>query len=224
MEHAQQEYQAFNAKDEGYQRFLKALREGDIGPGSKVTQTDLCDILKMSVTPLRECLVLLEEYGLVEVRPRAGVRIVYPDISFFRENMQFRTIIESNALPSFVEKAEPEFLLSLRKTHEECRERCRTIDDFISIYPEELHSLDTSLHAGIVEALQNKSISAAHIRLHDNLSICKLVHIQRTYRRDLLDTIDEHLVLIDAMLERNIDVALDALNAHLRASTYRTFT
>ena len=223
MEHAPNNYQAFKASDEGYQKFLRAMHGHKIAPGSTVTQTDLCEILDMSVTPLRECLVLLEEYGLVEVRPRAGVRVVYPDISFFRENMQFRTIIETNALPNFVEKADIDFLESLRSSHEDCLNRISTGEDpeRISI---ELYALDRVLHTGIVKALRNQSISAAHTRLQDNIHLSRLVHVQLTYRNSTMDTIEEHLLLIDAAIKRDEKAASAALKTHLRASTHRTFT
>lgn len=223
MEQTPKKYQAFNANDEGYQKFLRAMHDHKIIPGSVVTQTDLCDILDMSVTPLRECLVLLEEYGLVEVRPRAGVRVVYPDISFFRENMQFRTVIESNALSSFVEKADINFLESLRSSHEDCLNRITTTEnpEKISL---ELYELDRILHLAIVNALHNRSIAAAHLRLKDNLTLSKLVHVQLTYRENTLDTIEEHLLLIDAAIRRDKKAANDALRSHLRASTHRTFT
>lgn len=223
MEHTKTKYRAFGSNNEGYQTFLRSMHEGIIEPGSTVTQTELCKKMNMSVTPLRECLVLLEEYGLVEVRPRAGIKIVYPDISFFRSNMQFRTIIEKSALPSFVEKSEDEVLDSLQLEHIEGREKIQKLDD-ISSTVEELAKLDKYLHSNIVEALHNTSISAAHHRLQDNLSLCKLVHTELTYRQNLIDTYDEHLVLIEAVKERDYNAAIAALNAHLRASTYRMFT
>ena len=37
---------------------------------------------------------LLEEFGLVEVKPRAGIRVVYSEVTFIRENYQFRSLIE----------------------------------------------------------------------------------------------------------------------------------
>ena len=70
----------------GYRRFRQAMQEGRLQPGMIVTQNELCAILGISLTPLRETLVLLEEFGLVEVKPRAGIRVVYPEVTFIREN------------------------------------------------------------------------------------------------------------------------------------------
>jgi len=223
MEQTPRQYQAFTANNEGYQKFIRAMHDRKIAPGSTVTQTDLCDILGMSVTPLRECLVLLEEYGLVEIRPRAGVRVVDPDVSFFRQNMQFRNVIETSALPSFVEKADMNFLEPLRLAHEDCRDRLTAAKDPEGI-SQEVSALDRTLHVEIVKTLRNRSISAAHLRLLDNFNLSKLVHIQLTYRENPLDTIEEHLQLIAATIDRDQKAASAALRSHLRASTHRTFT
>lgn len=223
MDITQTKYKDFGSNNEGYQTFLHSMHAGIIEPGSTVTQTELCKKMNMSVTPLRECLVLLEEYGLVEVRPRAGIKIVYPDISFFRSSMQFRTIIERSALPSFVEKSEDKLLHSLQLTHVDGRERVIKPHDISSII-EELGKLDRHLHSSIVNSLHNTSISAAHHRAQDNLSLCRLAHTPLTDRQNLIDTYDEHLVLIEAVIKRDMDAAISALNAHLQASTYRMFT
>src|SRR5262245_45329268 len=74
--------------NEGYRRFRDAMQSGKLQAGMVVTQNELCDLLGLSLSPLRETLVLLEEFGLVEIKPRTGIRIVYPEVAFIRENYQ----------------------------------------------------------------------------------------------------------------------------------------
>lgn len=207
----------------GYLRFLAAFRDGLVKPGEVVTQQDLCRILGLSLTPLRECLVLLEDYGLVEVRPRSGIRIVYPEISFFRENMQFRTIIEARAVARHAEDADPAPVAALRRDHLDCLLRLQSDEDLATIKPA-MRTLDQVLHAAIVAALHNRAITAAHARLQDNLSIAKQVHQQAVFRRQLIETVNEHVAILDAVLARDPAAAVRALESHLRSSTHRTFT
>jgi len=51
--------------NEGYRLFREALQNGQLKAGMVVTQNELCDLLGLSLSPLRETLVLLEEFGLV---------------------------------------------------------------------------------------------------------------------------------------------------------------
>src|SRR5690348_15830023 len=76
----------------GYRRFRQAMQEGRLQPGLFVTQNELCAIVGITLTPLPETLVLLEEFGLFEVKRRAGIQIVYPEVAFIRENYQFRSV------------------------------------------------------------------------------------------------------------------------------------
>lgn len=58
---------------------LESLRElifsGDLAAGSDHLETELAVRLGLSRTPVREALLVLEEQGLVDIRPRKGVRI-----------------------------------------------------------------------------------------------------------------------------------------------------
>lgn len=62
------------------QRALQELREmifaGDLPAGSDHLESELAEHLKMSRTPVREALLTLEGQGLLELRPRKGVRIL----------------------------------------------------------------------------------------------------------------------------------------------------
>lgn len=67
------------------QRALQELRglifDGALPAGSDHLESELADLLNMSRTPVREAVLMLEGQGLLELRPRKGVRIlpVSPD-------------------------------------------------------------------------------------------------------------------------------------------------
>ena len=62
------------------QRALEALRQmifsGELAAGTDHLETELAQRLNMSRTPVREAAMILESQGLLEVRPRKGVRIL----------------------------------------------------------------------------------------------------------------------------------------------------
>lgn len=59
---------------------VEKLRElifsGELGAGSSHLESELAEALGMSRTPIREAALMLEAQGLVEVRPRKGLRIL----------------------------------------------------------------------------------------------------------------------------------------------------
>ncbi len=208
--------------NEGYRRFRAAMQEGKLQPGMVVTQNELCDLLGLSLSPLRETLVLLEEFGLVEIKPRTGIRIVYPEVAFIRENYQFRIMIEEFALRSFGNTVTAEWLENMRESHEECR---GNLTDGGPFREEQLRflALDMRFHREIVEALDNRAILDTHTRLQENIRMAQQVHRRPGFRGALLETVDEHLRVIDALENHDVEAAVTALEAHFRASTHRTF-
>src|SRR4051812_33367924 len=153
--------------NEGYRRFREALQSGKLEAGMVVTQNELCDLLGLSLSPLRETLVLLEEFGLVEIKPRTGIRIIYPEVAFIRENYQFRIMIEVYALRSFGDTVTEEWLANMRQSHEECR---RDLNDRGPFEDAQVRfiALDGRMHREIVEALGNRAILGMHERLQEN--------------------------------------------------------
>lgn len=209
--------------NEGYRRFRAALQDGTLQAGMTVTQNELCDLLGLSLSPLRETLVLLEEFGLVEIKPRTGIRIVYPEVAFIRENFQFRIMIETHALKAFVNVATKEWFADVRTRHEESRAELSQ-----PMLTEEAQNkflaLDRYMHSSFVEALDNRAILVTHNRLQDNISMARRVHQRLVFKNQLSGTVDEHLRIIDSLEAHDIEGAIANLEAHFRATTYRTFT
>ena len=105
------------------QRAIAALRDmiitGELSAGSDHLESELADRLGMSRTPIREAALMLESQGLLELRPRKGVRIlpVSPndmaeiyDILTELESMSARRAAEAglsdNALSTLVQSIE----------------------------------------------------------------------------------------------------------------------
>jgi DNA-binding GntR family transcriptional regulator len=208
--------------NEGYRRFREAMQTGRLEAGMVVTQNELCELLGISLSPLRETLVLLEEWGLVEIKPRAGIRIIYPEVAFIRENYQFRIMIEVHALRLFCDVVTDAWLADMRARHDASRKVLlgpTPLDEaMLGLLP-----LDETLHREIVVALDNSAILATHARLQENIRMVQRVHRRTNFRAQLVSTVDEHLAVIAGLENRDLPAATAALEAHFRASTHRTF-
>lgn len=206
----------------GYRKFMNALRSGTLKPGMTLTQSDLCNALSMSLTPLRETLVLLEEHRLVHVRPRAGIQIVNPEVSFIRENYQFRIIIETYAIRTFGDAVPSGWADEARSLHTQSREElngslqiAEAIDRFVI--------LDHLFHRRFVEALHNPSIVATHDRLQENIRFAQVAHQRSVAPKVFLTAVDQHLVIIDCLESGNVDGAVEGLSEHFQSSMFRHF-
>jgi GntR family transcriptional regulator, rspAB operon transcriptional repressor len=205
----------------GYRSFRLAMQQGRLKPGMIVTQNELCAILGISLTPLRETLVLLEEFGLVEVKRRAGIQIVYPEVSFIRENYQFRSVIELHAIRLFLPRLGQQWCLDMRSRHQEILDAANT-----DLPPADLTkrfvTLDSDMHVSFVGALENRAISAVYARIMDNINLARQVHERTAVRTRVIDSIREHLAIIDSLEKGDSEGAAANLEVHFRASAYRT--
>src|SRR5580700_7616776 len=61
--------------DETLARLRDYIVEGNIADGSRVPERQLCEMLNISRTPLREALKVLASEGLVELLPNRGARV-----------------------------------------------------------------------------------------------------------------------------------------------------
>lgn len=205
----------------GYRRFRQAMQEGRLRPGMIVTQNELCTILGISLTPLRETLVLLEEFGLVEVKRRAGIQIVYPEVAFIRENFQFRSVIELQAIRAFLPRISREWLVEMRVRHQGVMDAAST-DMAAADLNSSFVTLDSGMHVSFVAALENRAISAVYARIMENINLARQVHDRTEVRTRVIDSLREHLTILDSLEKGDADGAAASLEAHFRASAYRT--
>lgn len=204
----------------GFEKFVQAVGDGRLPPGTTLTQAQLCNLLNLSLTPLRETLVLLEEYGLIEVKQRSGVTILNPELSFVRENYQFRILIEEEALRSFVAKPPQDWLRAVYDRHVVLLEALQKEPDNMTAVAAFV-ALDQFLHSGFVQALNNKSILATHSRLQQNIRMVRTMQPSAAYLRNILDAAQEHLALLDQIKAGNLEGAAQCLRRHFEASIYR---
>lgn len=81
------------------QKAVNKLRElifsGELAAGSDHLETELAEMLGMSRTPIRDATLILASQGLLEVRPRKGVRILALSIDDMHEIYDVLTELES---------------------------------------------------------------------------------------------------------------------------------
>lgn len=209
--------------NDGYNRFRGALRDGRLKAGMTLTQHEMAELLGMSLSPLRVTLVLLEDYGLVEIKPRSGIHIVYPGMPFIRENMQYRIMIEAFAMPIFIRSVTEEWQEDIRNRHKELQEELRIRSKLDANWALKSTLLDRRFHGGIVAALSNDAIRRTYERVIDNMRLARQVHQSSPGKADYFDSIDEHMLILDAVEAGDTASAIAALEAHFRASTHRVF-
>ena len=87
-----------------YLELRRRILDNEMPPNAQYLERDLAADLKMSRTPVREALIRLSGEGLVEVRPRHGVRVLPVSITDMREIYELLTELETLAARKLAER------------------------------------------------------------------------------------------------------------------------
>src|SRR4051812_12677899 len=105
--------------DEILTRLRDHLVEGNLPDGSRVLERQLCEMLGISRTPLREALKVLASEGLVELLPNRGARVRQLNEHDLGELFDLMGGLESLAGRLACEKISDEEILGIERLHYE---------------------------------------------------------------------------------------------------------
>src|SRR5690606_1742467 len=150
----------------------------------------------MSLSPLRETTALLQEEQLITVRKRAGVTVFTPDLAFFRDNYQMRTILERGAVRRFARNAPLDLLGRISERHHEALAQLRKSDNSREFAPL-MVSIEADFHFAIVAALGNPVVAEAHEKSYSNMRLSRLTFPLPAAIEIQIRGVEEHIRVLD---------------------------
>lgn len=205
----------------GYAAFFEALLQRRLHLGQTLTQEELCVILGVSLSPMRDATALLAAEGLITVRRRIGITIFYPDVKFVRDIFQLRGFLEREGLKRFARSAPDGWAAQSRRAHEELIAFVSKADDEPT-YREPVRRIEADFHGGFIGAFDNAEVSAIYTRLRRKTYLIRLLNPDAVGTTSTLQAMHEHLAIIDAIEQRSPEAAAEALDRHLRGVLHRT--
>ena len=108
--------QTYTRADEAFDCLQTAIVKGDLVPGEKIGEVELCSRFDLTRGPLREALGRLESRGLLVRRPHAGVKVVAVSADELMELYRIREIMEGLAARQAAERMTDEEIADLHAT------------------------------------------------------------------------------------------------------------
>ena len=182
---------------------LRALvNEGDLLPGARVPERELCVRFGVSRTPLRECLKVLAAEGLVELLPNRGARIATLDDEHLVHLFEVIAMLEAEGGRQPAELAEIQGLHYRMHAH------------FLRGELPGYFALNQEIHAGIMCAAANPVLAAAHAGLAGRITRAR--YMSNRIRPDRWQAaMDEHGGILAALERRDGDTLGPLLARHL---------
>ncbi|MEU3985206.1 GntR family transcriptional regulator [Streptomyces sp. NPDC026672] len=184
-----------------------ALIAGELRPGEVYSAPSLAARFGVSATPVREAMLDLAKEGLVDTVPNKGFRVTAVSDRQLDEYTQVRGLIE---IPTVVQLARTADRVSLEALRPAAREivTAAVAGDLIA-YVE----ADTRFHLGLLALAGNGHLVGVVADLRGRSRLYGLTALVEAGR--LLASAEEHLAILDALLERDERAVHTIMTRHL---------
>lgn len=110
------------------ERLRNAIIECYFEPGGRLVERELCELMGVSRTSVREALRQLEAEGLITLVPNAGPQVAVLDREDIRQIYQIRAALEGLSVRLFVQNASDREVETLKETFAEMQSCVRAED------------------------------------------------------------------------------------------------
>ncbi|TBM38839.1 GntR family transcriptional regulator [Vibrio cholerae] len=203
-----------STKSENLTEYLiEAIVEGQLAPGSKISEPELAKQFQVSRGPLCEALMRVEGLGLIERIPHIGARVIQLSPTKLVELYAVREALEGMAARlaarniTEIELAGLESLLSTHSTHIDQVEGASYFHQ----------QGDFDFHYRIIQACRNQQLIG--------LLCDELYHLLRMYRYQSprshsrpVEALEEHKFILRAIRQRDEELAEMLMRRHISRS------
>jgi DNA-binding GntR family transcriptional regulator len=178
--------------ERAYTEIRRRILENEMPAGTQVLEQELAEMLEMSRTPVREAMVRLADEGMVEVRPRHGMRVLPISADDMREIYDVLTALESMAAERVAARGvSPEELRALKQA---------VADMDAALAADDLRTwaaADERFHLLLVEYCDNERLRALVSGYWDQSHRVRLVTLG--LRPKPVDSNKDHAAVVDAI-------------------------
>lgn len=199
-------------RDRVYVDLGKKLMTGEIDDRTRLVESQLCEALRVSRTPLREALVRLLADGML-VRRADGYYPVALDIAGVRDLYELRITLELRGITRILETAELRYdearLAALHRAW-------LALEAHPPPAEADMVLLDESFHVELCAASGNRAMVLALENVNRRIRLIRMYDFVTTER--VSATIAEHLHIVELLLDDQFEEGRRALHEHVGAS------
>ncbi|MCK5905946.1 MAG: GntR family transcriptional regulator [Flavobacteriales bacterium] len=199
------------SKSEFVEQFiLNKLANYEYKPGTYFSELEIAKESGTNTVTVREVVLKISKTGLIKKEPRQKWQVVALTKSMVKEITVFRRILEISALNEILSSDKNEAIVKeftlIRDKHNKMLEK-KEVDynKFVK--------LENSMHKAIIKLANNRYLESAY----ESIFTIVQYHIGQpgVYQTNINKTIEEHLVLLNAIINWDKPKAIIALNFHL---------
>jgi DNA-binding GntR family transcriptional regulator len=192
------------------ERLRLAIAAGRFAPGARLIERELCEMMGVSRTSLREALRELQADGLITLQPNKGLSVSVVTAATARSIYQVRAVLEGLAAREFAKNATPAQMAALRDSVE------RLAEVYENFSAESFIATKTRFYDILLEGAGNEVAADMLRRIHTRVSQLRVVSLSSAARAK--QSIRELREFLDALEARDEDGAWRICVAHVEAA------
>jgi DNA-binding GntR family transcriptional regulator len=188
-------------------KIREMIRKGILVRGQRIIEAEICQLIGVSRTPLREALRMLESEGMVELFPHKGVFIRKPSMDEIREMFEVMAMLEGTCARLTTEKMTAAEWRKIERLHRKLETHYEEGDR------EKYIAVNNVFHALVQELAGNRVLDQVVAKLREKVALYRHQQIYEDKRFD--ESIGEHREIMNAMRHRDPDAAESLMKRHL---------
>ncbi len=194
--------------EEAYQKIKQMILQQKVIPGQRLVYKDLCEMFRMSRTPIINALNRLEQEGFLVSEAFRGFHVKPIDIQEAWDLFGVREALEAYAVEKAIERGE-------RSDMEMLKQKLRNHEEYMpERYTRKKFMVDAEFHIQISSMTGNKALVRT---LKMNLE-----HVNLRFRLDNCDSdrmpsaVEEHHELVESMKKKDVLKSVEIIKMHVR--------
>jgi len=174
-------------------------------PGTLISELELSNLLKLSRTPIREALTLLEKEKLIEVSPKRKSRVAFIQLQLAHSGIFMHKAVEKEILQEACERISITNLSYLENNLEVQKSLLLQENNHVTFY-----HLDNLFHSIIYDSVQNKGVWDAIEKMNAHYNRLRLLDVKNI---SLNSIVEQHERLVEIIKTKDYE-AIDSFVAN----------
>lgn len=201
------------ARQEAYAKLRNWILDGTLAPGARLLDKELAEQLGVSRTPIREALLRLEDEGLVKTKPNSSTLVSSIDFHNAFHLYSIVWTLERLALGQAFGSITDEHIQHMIDANERFLQKMKAKDRFSAL------EADYDVHTVYIKLSQNQEIEKIISEIKAKLKRLDLYYFDKI--KNAILSYDEHKKIIEALTQRNLSLAMEAVEHNWKNSFNR---
>lgn len=200
-------------RHEAYIKIRDWILEGILPPGTQLRDKDLAEQLGVSRTPIREALLRLEDEGLVKTKPNRSTMVSSIDFHNAFHLYSIVWTLERLALTQAFGSLTEQHIHLMVEANERFLQTMKRRDRLLAL------AADNDFHSVYIKLAQNEELEKIIAELKQKLKRLDLYYFDKI--KDAALSYEEHQQIIEALKQKDLSMALNAVESNWRNSFTR---